>query len=331
MILVTGGTGMVGAHVLFECVKKKNKTRAIFRRKESLEKIKELFLVLAPEQPYLFDEIEWVQTDLNDLFNLENAFREVTYVYHCAAKVSFAQFHEEKLIKTNVEGTANVVNLCLKYNIRKLAYVSSIASLGAEKNIKLIDETNSWSNTQDHTPYAYSKYGAELEVWRASQEGLDVVILNPGVILGAHFWHRSSGTIIERVGKGLRYYLPGKTAVVALDDVVNVLILLMESSIKNERFILVSETIPQKVLLDKIADALNKKRPYFPLSKTLLLLIFIFEKTLDVLMLRKNFLSLSLVEALCNDQEYDGSKITSSLSFKYSDTDSVIKKIAAYY
>jgi hypothetical protein len=105
----------------------------------------------------------------------------------------------------------------------------------------------------------------------------------------------------------------------------------MESSIKNERFILVSETIPQKVLLDKIADALNKKRPYFTLSKTLLLLLFIFEKTLDVLMLRKNFLSLSLVEALCNDQEYDGSKITSYLSFKYSDTDAVIKKIAAYY
>ncbi len=331
MILVTGGTGMVGAHVLFECVKRNHETRALYRRKEGLEKIKKLFLILAPEQPNLFDKIEWVQTDLNDLYNLENAFRQVAYVYHCAAKVSFAQFHEEKLLKTNVEGTANVVNLCLKYGVKKLAYVSSIASLGAEKSIKLIDETHSWSNTQDHTPYAYSKYGAELEVWRASQEGLDVVIINPGIILGAHFWHRSSGTIIDRVGKGLSYYIPGKTAVVALEDVVNVLILLMESSIKNERFILVSETIPQKVLLDKIADALNKKRPYLPLSKTLLLLLFIFEKTLNVLMLKKNFLSLSLIETLYNDQEYDGSKITSALSFKYTDTDTIIKKIAAYY
>lgn len=331
MILVTGGTGMVGAHVLLECVKKKQKTRAIYRRKESLIKIQELFETLAPKQPHFFDTIEWVQTDLNDLCNLEKAFHGITHVYHCAAKVSFAQFHQEKLLKTNVEGTANVVNLCLQYKVKKLVYVSSIASIGAEKNIKEIDETHSWSNSQDHTPYAYSKYGAELEVWRASQEGLAVVIINPGVILGAHFWHRSSGTIIQRIGKGLRYYFPGKTAVVALEDVVKALLLLMESSIKNERFILVSETIPQKVLLDKIADALNKKRPSFRLSKKLLLVLFIFEKTLDVLMLRKNFLSISLVEALCNDQEYDGSKISTSLSFKYSSTDAVIKKIAAYY
>lgn len=331
MILVTGGTGMVGAHVLLECVKKKQKTRAIYRRKESLIKIRELFETLAPKQPHFFDTIEWVQTDLNDLCNLEKAFHGITHVYHCAAKVSFAQFHQEKLLKTNVEGTANVVNLCLQYKVKKLVYVSSIASIGAEKNIKEIDETHSWSNSQDHTPYAYSKYGAELEVWRASQEGLAVVIINPGVILGAHFWHRSSGTIIQRIGKGLRYYFPGKTAVVALEDVVKALLLLMESSIKNERFILVSETIPQKVLLDKIADALNKKRPSFRLSKKLLLVLFIFEKTLDVLMLRKNFLSISLVEALCNDQEYDGSKISTSLSFKYSSTDAVIKKIAAYY
>ena len=331
MILVTGGTGMVGAHLLLACAKKKQSVRATYRREEHLEKIRALFQKLAPEDPECFDRVEWVKTHLNDLRNLDLAFEGVTQVYHCAAKVSMAQYHKEKLFKTNIEGTANIVNLSLKHKVKKLGYVSSIAALGAGKEVKTVDENHFWSSTENHTAYAYSKYGAELEVWRGAQEGLEVIIVNPGVILGAHFWSRSSGTIFQRVASGLHFYPTGKTGVVSLEDVVKSLVLLMESQIKNERFILVSENIKQKILLDKIATALKKKKPFFPLWKGGLIFLFILEKTMDVLGLKKNYLSLSLIDSLCGEQRYDGTKISKQISFTYSDTDEAIVNITEHY
>lgn len=331
MILVTGGTGMVGAHVLLECVKKNQQVRATYRREESLGQVQEFFRKVAPQDQHFFDRIKWIKTDLNDLYNLEIAFEGVQYVYHCAAKVSLAQYHEEKLMKVNVEGTANIVNLCLKHQVKKLGYLSSIAALGARKTIPVVNENHAWSSNQNHTAYAHSKYGAELEVWRASQEGLNVVILNPGVILGAHFWNRSSGTIIHRVARGLNYYPVGKTAVVAVEDVVKVLLLLMESSIKNKRFILVAENLKQKSLIDKIAESLNRKKPIIPLTKAILSSLFIFEKTFEIIGLRKGFLSLGIIEALCSNQEYDGTNITHELDFTYSNTKKVISQIAKQY
>ena len=168
-------------------------------------------------------------------------------------------------------------------------------------------------------------------MWRASQEGVDVVIVNPGVILGAHFWHRSSGEIFKRVNEGLKYYTLGNTPVVSLEDVVNCLITLMDSRIRNERFILVSENLKQKILLDKIAIALYKRKPFFPLSKLILYLIFIIDKTLSILSLRKSYLSSALIDSLCNHQKYDGSKILSKINFKYTKINETIDLIAKQY
>ena len=327
MILVTGGTGMIGAHILLALAKEKDKIRAIYRRTESLNYIKYLFQKLLPDNPDFFNQIEWVKTDLSDLGGLDIAFKGVKLVYHCAAKVSFAEFNEQKLIKTNVEGTTNIVNLCIKYRIKKIGYVSSIASIGANKNVELVKENHTWSIGQKHTPYAYSKYGAELEVWRAGQEGIDVVIVNPGVILGPHFWHRSSGTIFKYINKGLKYYTLGNISIVGLNDVVKSLILLMKSPIRNERFILVVKNMKQKKLLDKIAIKLNKEKPYLPVTKSILYILFILDKIFSFLKLKKKVLSLALIDELCNNTEYDGSKILSKIDFTYTKTDDVINQI----
>ena len=180
MILVTGGTGMVGAHLLLACVKNNFPVRALYRSASRLQEVADFFSHNFPDQPTYFEQIQWHQTDLNDIVNLEKAFDNIDQIYHCAAKVSFASYHSEKLIKTNREGTANLVNLAVKYKVKKMAYVSSIAALGVEPTVKKVNEDFSWNPSLLHTPYAYSKYGAELEVWRGSQEGLEVVIVNPG-------------------------------------------------------------------------------------------------------------------------------------------------------
>ncbi|MEK9614200.1 MAG: NAD-dependent epimerase/dehydratase family protein [Flavobacteriaceae bacterium] len=331
MILVTGGTGMLGAYLLHSLSKKKHQVIATYRRIESLQKVKELFDILTPQYPEYFESIIWKQASINDVDALGRAFEGVKYVYHCAAKVSLAEFHFDKLAKSNVEGTANVVNAAIKNKVKKFAYVSSIAAISAETQVKTIDETHSWNHSKDHTGYAHSKYGAELEVWRASQEGLDVVIVNPGVILGSFFWKRSSGMLIQRIANGLNFYPTGAVSVVGLSDVIKVLIQLMESSIKNERFILVSDNLSQKELTQKIARHLSKKPPVYPLSKGLLGFLFIIEKTISLFGLRKNFISIPLIESLCNTQKYEGSKITEYLDFQYSKLDDVLKKIGQDY
>tara|TARA_B110000444_G_scaffold104868_1_gene99130 strand:+ start:31069 stop:32070 length:1002 start_codon:yes stop_codon:yes gene_type:complete len=331
MILITGGTGMVGAHLLVECVKKKQALVATFRREESIGIVKKVFETLAPKHIKDFGLIQWKKASLNDINALEEAFKGVEYVYHCAAKVSFADYKYDSLKKSNIEGTANVVNTALKHKVKKLVYVSSIAAIGAEKKNNQINEESNWEANQNHTGYAYTKYGAELEIWRASQEGLPVVIINPGIILGGQLWNRSSATLFQNVANGLKFYTTGSAAVVALDDVINILIHLMESDIQNERFILVAENLTQKELLGKIAVSLNKKPPSIPIFKSVLYFLFFIEKILDALFIRKNFLSIPFIETLNSKQHYIGTKICSKINFKYKNIDDCIKEIAISY
>ena len=330
MILVTGGTGLVGANLLLELVKKKKKLRAIYRSDEQIQKVKQFFTYKEPGESHLFKQIEWVRSDLNDLFTLELAFDQITHVYHCAAKVSFADFHNEKMFKTNVEGTANIVNLALKHQVKKLVYVSSIAALGADKNKDWVNEEESWDSGKEHTGYARSKYGAELEIWRGAQEGLPVVIVNPGVVLGGFFWDRSSSTLFSKVAKGLRFYPTGMTGVVDVNDVVKCLLLLMGSTLQNERFILVAENLKMKELLTKMATELGNPPPSIALSKGGLTTLYFIEKLISFLGLRKPFLSRAFIESLCGNQKFDGTKI-SQFGFSYTPLDQTIKSIAKQY
>ena len=331
MILVTGGTGIVGAHLLLKCVKQNSKVVATYRRKEGLKKIKTLFENLSPENHKHFKTIEWIKAPLNDLTLLNNAFKNIDYVYHCAAKVTLADSNAEKLMKSNVEGTANIVNASIKHKIKKLVYVSSIAAIGADKYITTVDEDSSWNSDQNHTAYAYSKYGAELEVWRGSQEGLNVVIVNPGIILAGELWERSTASLFRDVAKGIKFYPTGSAAVVAVEDVVNVLMKLMKSDVLNERFILVAENISQKELFSKIATSIGIKPPNIPLKKWFLYCAFVFEKIFKIIGIRKNFLSIALIEILTSNQKYEGSKICGAINFHYDNIDETIKRIGTSY
>ena len=329
MILITGGTGLVGAHLILECLIKNLKIRAIYRSQEKLNEIELFFEKYASKKDKNhFQRIEWIKTNLNDIIGLDNAFNGIDQVYHCAAKVSLANFHKEKLFKTNIEGTANIVNLCIKHKVKKLAYVSSIAAIGAEKNIKIINESNSWFKNQRHTHYAYSKFAAELEVWRGIQEGLDVVIVNPGVIIGYDFNSKSSSSIFKRVNRESPFYTSGRIALVDINDVVKAMVLLMNSNIKNERFILVSENITQKKFLDKIAIKMNKKKPRIKLTRGILIFILIIEKVLNIFRLKRTFFSYALIDTLFSLQDYDGQKIKKKINLNYT---SVEKSLETYF
>ena len=266
MILVTGATGLVGSHLLVQLLQENEEVKALFRSEKQIEKVKNVFAF--HNQTALLNKINWAKGDINDIPSLEIAFENVTHVYHCAALISFDPSDEDELRKINIEGTANVVNCCIDFGIKKLCHVSSIAALGNPKEHETtITEETEWNPEELHSDYAITKYGAEMEVLRGHQEGLEVVIVNPGVIFGYGFPKKGSDVIIQSVKKGLSFYTKGNIGIISVADVTNCMIQLMKSSINGERYTLVGENISTKALLDFIAEELKVKKTSIEATK----------------------------------------------------------------
>ena len=328
MILITGGTGFVGAHLLLKLVEGEIPIRAIYRQEKKIEVTRRIFAYYTKNIAGLFSKIEWVKGDLNDIPSLEEAFKDITHVYHCAALVSFEPNKFNHLKHTNIEGTANMVNLCLSYKIQKLCYVSSIAALGAAKNGEEITETTVWNPESENNVYSITKYGAELEVWRGVQEGVNAVIVNPGVILGPGIWRYGSGNIFKQIHRGLSYYPPGANGYISVNDVVNAMIALMKSNIVNERFILVSENRSYKSLIDEIAQNLKVTPPQKVASSRLLNMAWRLDWLKHKLTGKPRALSKNLAKTLVNKSVYSNVKLSAALDFKFTPIKTVIAATA---
>jgi nucleoside-diphosphate-sugar epimerase len=261
MILVTGGTGLVGSHLLFKLVQSEDKVRALYRNPEKIETVRSVFKYFSKNIEESFSKIDWVQGDILDIPSLNQCFKDITKVYHCAALVSFDPNDYHALRKANIEGTANIVNQCLANEVEKLCYVSSVAAVGKEKPGTKITEDSPWDTEADHNVYAITKYGAEMEVWRGSQEGLNVLVVNPGIILGGGYWRLGSGSLFRKIHKGLKYYPKGVTGYVDVHDVVSIMEKLMKSEINNERYIVVSGNWSFKDFFQEVAKKLRVKPP----------------------------------------------------------------------
>lgn len=331
MILVTGGTGLVGAHVLYHLSLENDTILAIYRSKEKLEQVQRIFSYYTSEVATLFAKIEWVQADLTDVPSLLPCFKNVTQVYHIAALVSFDPKDYRKMRQVNIDGTANIVNLCIDHKVKKLCFVSSIAAVGDAINGNVITEENEWIESGDNYGYAITKYGAEMEVWRASQEGVPVVIVNPGVILGGGFWKEGSGKLFDQVANGFRFYTEGVTGFVGVEDVAKSMLLLMRSSIQNERFILVAENRSFKEVLCTIADALQVKRPSQKIGKLLTEIFWRVDWVLTKLTGKTPLLTKNSARSSHHKSYYSAAKIEAELPFQFTKIDEVIQTVANQY
>jgi dihydroflavonol-4-reductase len=249
MILITGATGFLGSELAMQLSDKGETIRCTKRAKSVIP------LLLIP-----YTRIEWVDADMLDVFALEDALQNVTQVYHCAAWVSLKQADKAPMIRTNVRGTANLVNLCLDKDI-KLLHVSSIAAIGQAKPGELITENHHLEITTENDGYAISKLESEMEVWRGIAEGLDAVIVNPSLIIGPNAGILGSGQLFETVRKGLKFYTNGTAGFVDVADVAKCMIALMESAITEERYIISAENWHYKDVTTAIANGFNIKPP----------------------------------------------------------------------
>lgn len=249
MILVTGATGFLGAELIHQLTGQGTAVRAL-RRGSSV----------IPASLKGNGLVEWFEADINDISALEDAFEKIDQVYHCAALVSFDPADKAKLLTVNIEGTSNIVNLCAASNAR-LLHVSSVAALGNAKKGELITEKDFWEYDSNVHSYAISKYEGEMEVWRGIAEGLDGVIVNPSVIIGAAVGFEGSGAIFKLVKEGLSFYTKGATGLVDVEDVAKSMIALMNSQETAERYTVSAENYHYQQLFTEIAKGFGISPP----------------------------------------------------------------------
>ena len=324
MILVTGGTGLTGSHLLLYLTRKGLKVRAIFRSEKSMNKTKNLFKYYSAEPEKLWANIEWIPTDITDITALKPAFEAVTRVYHTAAKVSFLPKDKDVLMQTNVDGTANLLHLAIDNKIQKFLHVSSIAALGGYDNP--ITEKTHWNWKETHSDYAVSKYLSEMEVWRAGQEGLPIVIINPAVILGAHFWDTGTGQIVQKVDNGLRFYPPGGNAFVDVWDVVKIMTELMQRDISNESFIVSGFNQTYFEFLSSLAKFLGKKPPQTKLPYWLAQILYVAGRLTG-----KGITSKAILKTLFQHPQYSSQKLVNTLEYQFIPFEASIRNLTTQY
>lgn len=323
MILVTGGTGLVGMHLLLELAQADTPVRSTFRSPEKVTEVEAFFAFAKAENA--FKKIVWIQADITDVPLLDLAFEGVTHVYHCAALISFDPYDFQKLLKTNVEGTANVVNLSLSHDVQKLCYVSSVAALSKLPN-NPINEENIWDPNEANSVYAISKYGAEMEVWRATQEGLNAIIFNPVIILGEGDYTKGSGALCDHVLKEKHFYPKGSNGFIDVKDVVTLMIQGLSSPITNERYVLVGENTSYKDILSRMAIAFSKKPPKKPLSNGLLKGVIILD-SLRGLFTRKRKMTRTAAKAIQEMKHFSSEKAIQELSYMPTPIEETLERI----
>ncbi|WP_159472113.1 NAD-dependent epimerase/dehydratase family protein [Dyadobacter sp. 3J3] len=322
-ILITGATGLVGSAVARLFLKENHNVLALYRQGSDRS-------LLADVE----DKIEWIEGDVLDIGSLEKAIEDIDFVIHTAAVVSFIPRDRKMMYKVNMEGTANVVNVCLTNNVKKFCHVSSIAALGRPDSRKItpgqdlvIDEDQRWEDSPENSEYAKSKHLAELEVWRGIAEGLNAVIVNPTLILGEGDWSKSSTQIFRYVYNEKPFYTEGIANYVDVLDVAKVVYKLVFSEISGERFLLNGGSISYKSLFFNIADSMGKKRPSFKVGSGLAAVIWRVEAVRTWLMGTKPLITKETAQSSARRFRYNSDKIQKAIGFEFQPIEKTIARV----
>lgn len=300
--------------------------RPIYRSKKTIDNTRAIFRSYDPLHESIVDEFSWEQADILDIPSLERVMRGVEQVYHCAGIIE-GSFR--KLKQINVKGTKNMINVSLHAGVDRFCHVSSIAALGDPLQNKAIDEDDHFNLDGKNTYYAISKFGAEMEAWRATQEGMEVIIVNPGVILGEGNWNYGSSRIFKEIYDGNKFFTAGSSGFIDVRDVVMIMYKLMSSKLMNERFILVAHNRSYKNVLDDIAQSLEKKHPSIKLSKWILQIIAILSFPIRKLGIRG--ITLRDVDSLTSNTTYSAKKLSHHLEHQFTPIDETIDRVGNYY
>jgi dihydroflavonol-4-reductase len=320
MILVTGASGFIGRHLVRYLSGQGLQVRALYHSHAPGEALKNL------------PGISWTKCDLLDIYDVEEAMEGIEEVYHCAAIVSFLPRDRERLLHFNVESTANIVNQALEQGIRKMVYLSSVAALGRNELTKEITEEEQWEESKYNSIYALSKHLAETEVWRGIGEGLNAVIVNPGIVLGEGDWDNGSARLMKLVFKEFPFYTSGINAWVDVQDVVKAMAGLMNSDVAAERFILSQGNYAYKEVFGQMAKALNKKPPHIRANGFMTGMVWRWNKLRNMIFGETVTVTKETARTSQKKVFYNNSKLGGFLpGFSYTPLDKTIERMAAVF
>ncbi|UZR92446.1 SDR family NAD(P)-dependent oxidoreductase [Chondrinema litorale] len=314
---ITGCNGLVGSYIARKLLENGATVSALKRKDSDLSYINDIS-----------DQIKWHEGDILDVLSLEAGIKEADYVIHCAGMVSFLQADFAKMFKVNVEGTANVVNTCLKYTGKKLLYISSIAALGNTILPEIINETKQWDNSAMNSKYGLTKFMGEEEVWRGNAEGLDVIVINPSVVLGRGNWKKSSLTMFDYISTEPLFYPEGNVNYVDVRDLADLVMQLIDQQVLNEKFIASAGCISYKDMLEQISLKLNKRPPKYKLNNFFAFTALTTGKIKGFFTGQSSTVSKELIKNSKRMTQYSNEKIKKNLSFTFRNLDTTLDWIA---
>jgi len=322
MILITGGTGFLGAYIIKNLVEKGHAVRAI-RRSSGLP-----FFI----DKVILEKVEWVDGDVLDVVSLSDAMQGVDAVIHSAAIVSFTKEKRNEMYKVNVDGTENVVNIALESGVRRLLHVSSVAALGRTTKASMVTEDKKWEDNKNNTHYAITKHHAEMHVWRGFAEGLEGVIINPSTILGYGNWHQSSGAIFRNAYKSFPWHTKGVNGFVGVEDVAEAAVRLLFSDINEKRFIVNAENRSFQSLLNAMAEGFGKRPPHRYANKSMSEVAWRLEVLKAFFTGNKPLLSKETAKVAHSQTSFDNAALLNALpGFRFTPLDAVIQKACKQY
>lgn len=321
MVLVTGANGLLGSYLVRRLIDRGETVRGLKRAKSDLSLLGDYA-----------SRVQWVEGDVTDIFSLELAMEGVERVYHLAALISMQSGDADQMLQVNAEGTANVVNAALDSGIKKMLYASSVAAFGRpEQAARMIDENLDVKDSKDNFAYFKSKLYAERELWRGIAEGLNAVIINPSTILGGGMWSMPPNALFDQVYRGIPFYTTGVNGFVDVRDVVSVAILLMDSDISAEKFIVSAENRSWNEVMWMAADAMKVKRPYIRADRSISALAWRLEALRSMFSSTASIVTRDSVALAGDDFYYSNDKVRQTLNFTFRSLSDTVSDTADAY
>lgn len=331
MIFVSGATGLVGSHLLFELCQTKTKIRASYRNKNRMENVKHVFRYYSEDAEALFEKIEWIPLNLFQLEEVKNATKGCSQIYHCAAIVSFNPANKKETIRLNELMTKNIIEAALFHSIFDFCHISSIATLGRMPNNGYIDETVKYDKSDSHSAYSIGKFKAEVLVLEAQKRGLKPLIVKPSVIIGPGWWKEGSGKFYSVINGGLPFYTNGQTGFVDVRDVAKAMVLLMDSNIRNTDFLISAQNMSYQDFFTKIARSLHKEPPTIKIPAFISKLIWPFAEFFAAIAGKEPVMNRYTARTSQSKYQFSGEKLKKTIDFKYRNMDLSISEFGNFF